>query len=341
MKEKLPIRNLMLLNWLLALVIGGFAMIFMLLDERDGLSLYCLSAMSAVIVMIDGSVNLQILKKMNSKVHHRASDLRYGLYLLSYLISSINYLLCWAVFSTLAGLKWLYTDMRVLAIFLLVSGLLNTLILLLQRFLVLQHEMSRADHELSQIKIAHAEAANLLLKQQIHPHFLFNSLSNVKALYNDDSATGERYLVHLANFLRASVSFNDKKKSLLKEEMAILEDYLQMQQIRFEDALQCTIEIPEDSFGRFYLPSFSLQPLIENAIKHNDLTEEMPLCISIVQLGDRIRVSNNLQPKSQPEPSTGKGLANLSDRYRLLSQEDILISQQQNTFSVSLKLLPV
>jgi LytS/YehU family sensor histidine kinase len=139
--------------------------------------------------------------------------------------------------------------------------------------------------------------------------------------------------------LRASVYDHDTKVSSLADEIALLNDYLEMQKIRFGAALICTVTIPEDSFKSYYLPSFSLQPLLENAIKHNDLTEENPLQVSIFQQGDRIIVSNNLQKKKVRESSMNNGLANLAERYRLLSEDEIIINENNNLFSVSIKLL--
>ena len=112
-----------------------------------------------------------------------------------------------------------------------------------------------------------------------------------------------------------------------------------MQKIRFDEALICTISIPDTSLDEAYVPSFSIQPLLENAIKHNELTKLSPLHIIITQENDRVKVTNNLKSKITNETSTGIGLANLSERYRILSGDEIFIENDRNTFSVSIKIL--
>jgi len=191
------------------------------------------------------------------------------------------------------------------------------------------------------LKIANAEAANQLLRQQIHPHFLFNALNILKSLYKLDTHAAEEYLVCLSNFLRASISNNNIKVTRLRDELILCQNYLGMQKIRFGDALICTFSIPDDTLEQGYVPSFSIQPLLENAIKHNELTDESPLYIDIVQDGDRIVVLNKMKHKITTETSTGSGLANLSERYRIHSGDELIIKDDGTTFSVSIKIMDV
>jgi LytS/YehU family sensor histidine kinase len=193
--------------------------------------------------------------------------------------------------------------------------------------------------EFASMKTAHAEAANLLLKQQIHPHFLFNALNTVKSLYRKDPGAGDVYIVHLANFLRASVFSHASKVSKLEDELALLCDYLEMQKIRFGTALECTVDLPAAILKDHYLPSFSLQPLLENAIKHNELTEEAPLKVHISHANGWIIVCNNLQKRTRNVVSANHGLANLAERYRLWSGDQVIIKEDPHTFCVSIKLL--
>jgi len=206
-------------------------------------------------------------------------------------------------------------------------------------FILLQHEKSKADLENSQLKTANMEAANLLLKQQVQPHFLFNALSILKTLYKNDIHAGEAYLVHLANFLRASVSYSNANVTRLLDEISFCKTYLEMQRLRFGDALNCSIEIPESMLMNGFVPSFSIQPLLENAIKHNEVTDESPLSIKVYLEGEYIVVKNNLQVKENGEISSGKGLTNLMERYRILSGDEVMIQSDDKTFSVSIKIL--
>jgi len=112
-----------------------------------------------------------------------------------------------------------------------------------------------------------------------------------------------------------------------------------MQRIRFGKALTYQANLPAAIVQQKFVPHFSLQALLETAIKHNDLTEESPLNIQIVEDGAYIKVINNLQPRHFKEPSTGQGLSNLAERYRLLTGDEIHITQSENCFAVRIKLL--
>src|SRR5690606_29967537 len=150
--------------------------------------------------------------------------------------------------------------------------------------------------------------------------------------------TAEAYLLRLSDFLRMSFSQNEKGVATIREELKLCRDYLEMQKIRFGNALEYRFEVPESCLNG-KLPFFSLQPLVENAIKHNELTEENPLHVVINVENGLIKVENNLQRKSSVEGSTGNGLSNLSERYRLLSGEQIHIQDDGINFSVAFKII--
>ena len=215
----------------------------------------------------------------------------------------------------------------------------NTLVIIVHNIIILRYEKTNADLENSRLRVANLESANLLLKQQIHPHFLFNALSMLKSLYKTDVRAGEAYLSHLVNFFRASLAEQPSRLSLLHDEIKLCNDYLEMQKIRFEDALLCTIDIPEDVLLRGAVPPFSIQSLIENAIKHNEVTESSPLMINVFYKDNRIVTENNLQLRTHIDGLSGKGLINLIERYRILSDEEVIIRQDNKKFSVSIKVL--
>jgi sensor histidine kinase YesM len=135
-----------------------------------------------------------------------------------------------------------------------------------------------------------------------------------------------------------SLSANNIKITSLKDELELCANYLSMQKIRFGDTLNYTVSVPDETLKNTFVPSFSIQPLLENAIKHNELTKASPLHISIENIGDRIKVANNKKSKTTSEPSSGIGLANLAERYRILSGDEIIIEDDGSNFSVSIKL---
>ena len=143
----------------------------------------------------------------------------------------------------------------------------------------------------------------------------------------------------LSDFLRASISTDTPNMVTLKDEIKLCFDYLEMQKIRFGEALQYTIEIPEEIRHSKFVPVFSILPLLENAIKHNILTSELPLYIEIEYENERVITTNNIQPKLTIEPGTGLGLKNLCERYKIISGDEVLIRKNENEFSVSIKIL--
>jgi len=202
---------------------------------------------------------------------------------------------------------------------------IDTVILILQDLLVTREKKAAVELENQQL--------------QIPPHFLFNSLSTLKSLITVDPEMAEEYLIRLSEFLRSSLSSHSPNLIRLHDELQLCVNYLEMQKIRFGEALQFDVRIPEEWRNKYYLPTFSLQQLAENAIKHNILTSDSPLHITISGQGRTITVSNNWQKKEEVSQGPGVGLANLQERYRILSDSDIVVNAKDNVFSVSIKAL--
>ena len=215
-----------------------------------------------------------------------------------------------------------------------IGFLLNTIILIIQESALLRNKKTVIELENAQLRIKNAEALNQQLKQQIHPHFLFNALNILKALIRKDPDIAEDYLIRLSDFLRVSLSSNNENTVKLEDEIKLCTDYMEMQRLRFGKALEYTIDIPDPVKYSGFIPGFSIQLLLENAIKHNWLTKESPLRIFITRNDGFITVSNNMQPKQSTEISTGLGLSNLSERYKILTGEGILITHDENEFRV-------
>jgi two-component system LytT family sensor kinase len=221
-----------------------------------------------------------------------------------------------------------------------ISLIIYGFIYLIQNFIVHQYEKNRIELELVKLQSINTETINQLLRQQIQPHFLFNALNILKSLIKKYPHTAEAYLMRLSDFLRASVVRNNTGLATVKEELKLCDDYMEMQRIRFGEALEYNVEIAiTDSCMVDTLPFFALQGLLENAIKHNELTKVHPLKITIKRENEYIFVANNVQPKKTIEKSTGSGLANLKERYKMLSGDDILIENNESYFSVGVKIL--
>ena len=214
----------------------------------------------------------------------------------------------------------------------------NTIILIIQDLMLLRERKAIVDSENAQLKFKNIEATYDQLKQQIHPHFLFNSLNTLKTLIRKQPKDAEVYLKKLSDFLRASITLNNENLAKLSDELKFCLDYLDLQKGRFGEALKYSVDIPEEVKSG-YVPVFSVQHLLENAIKHNALTIENPLLIEVKSENNRIIVTNNIQAKSDTEETTRRGLANLAERYKILSGDEIIFKSDDKHFSVSLKIL--
>lgn len=219
------------------------------------------------------------------------------------------------------------------------SGLLSYLILMWQGFVLTQHSKIKTDLENAALKITNEQAANQLLRQQIHPHFLFNALSTIKSLIYKQPDVAADYVVRLSSFLRASISATQAKTETLAEEIKLSQNYLELQKIRLGNALEYTFNVEEKYLQTTCLPVFALQSLVENAVKHNLHSEASPLSIIVTVTEDVITVKNSYNPHYNQQNSLGSGLNNLSERYRYLSGEKISFYNDELYFYVSLKLI--
>lgn len=177
------------------------------------------------------------------------------------------------------------------------------------------------------------------LRNQVKPHFLFNSLNTLASLIKKDPDRGVRFVEKLSKVYRYLLDSNEKKLIPLSEEMDYLESYWHLMKERYPDSLQLVLEIPEAYRTKMIAP-FSLQLLVENAIKHNVVSTQKPLNIMIdINKEGYLVVKNNLQLKQQVLNSTKIGLENIRRRYQFLSNRPIRILQTTTDFMVSLPLI--
>src|SRR5665213_1629789 len=220
---------------------------------------------------------------------------------------------------------------------------LNVFIIVLLEMVLLKNEKVKVDHENDLLRMANLQAKHSQLKQQLEPHFLFNSLNTLKTLIKKNPEQADDYLKKLSNLLRFSIESSTENQISLEQELELVNNYLLMQKVRFGNAIHFDINIPpairQNDTNK--IPVYSLQLLVENAIKHNIITIENPLNISITaQPGQHtLTVFNNLQPKSSMEKSNGVGLANLKERYKLLGNYEVLVKQTAETFTVVIKII--
>lgn len=193
--------------------------------------------------------------------------------------------------------------------------------------------------ELERTKADHVSAKFDLLKQQVNPHFLFNSLNTLKSMVDMQDAHASEFILKLSDFYRFTLENRVNDLIALDEELQILDAYLFLLKARFEDGIAIKIDLPLNQSG-IGIPPFTLQLLAENCIKHNVISLEMPLQIKLYAEGDFIIMENNIQPKLKPEPSTGMGLENINQRYLHLNHSPIIVEKGADIFKVKLPNVP-
>jgi Putative regulator of cell autolysis len=177
------------------------------------------------------------------------------------------------------------------------------------------------------------------LRNQINPHFLFNSLNALNLLIEEKPAAAQEYVEQLSAVLRYILTSSEESTVKLSSECEFINSYIQLLKTRYEDNLNVVINIDE-KYSDFQIPPLSLQLLIENAVKHNIISKNNPLNISITSTDkNTITVKNNLSPKLTTDERKGTGLANLSKRYHLIAGKEIKISSNSPFFTVEIPVL--
>lgn len=205
--------------------------------------------------------------------------------------------------------------------------------LLLYNVVCRQQALLENEHLLSEnLRIRHHP-----LEQQLSPHFLFNSLGALDALIGSNEEKAHSYLQQLAASYRYMLQ--PERVVTLREELQFTQAYIGMMQTRYGEAFQSVLHIDSSLLDK-YVPPISVQMLVENALKHNICTVRQPLIVTIEShhraTGDVLTVSNKMNPKDESHPHTGVGLANLTERYRLLFDRRVEVSSHDGIFCVEI-----
>jgi sensor histidine kinase YesM len=185
-----------------------------------------------------------------------------------------------------------------------------------------------------------AEARFISLRNQVNPHFLFNSLNVLSNLVYKDADTSNQFIEQLSEVYRYLLKNQEKKLVRLEEELAFIDSYIFLIKIRFQDNLIIERKFSDESLQDYVAPS-SLQLLIENAIKHNEVSRQQPLTIRIFDESKYVVVENTIQLKTQEVESNHIGLENIRSRYEFLNQDDPVIVKQNGVFTVKIPLIKV
>ncbi|WP_276388972.1 sensor histidine kinase [Eudoraea chungangensis] len=221
---------------------------------------------------------------------------------------------------------FLFFELTVLVIILLFVSRILRLQLVTQVSLV---ENERLKQQNLQTELA-------ALKNQIDPHFLFNSLNSLSCLIKDNDSASQ-FVKKLSFMYRYILQSGDRDLVSLKEELKFLDSYCYLMKTRYRDRFRLVIDIDEKYLSK-QIPPLALQLLVENAVKHNEISESNPLTVNVFSQDGSIYVENKLQPRTVMSEGTGNGLVNLDKRYYLIEKQRITISKDDNKFSVKLPL---
>ncbi len=195
----------------------------------------------------------------------------------------------------------------------------------------------RLEGENNQLKINRLETELTQLKNHLNPHFLFNALSSLKSLMRRDPQLAESYLMKLSEFLRVSIGQTNDLVAL-RDELFLCSDYIDLQKMRFQGGIIYETEIDPNSFHH-RIPFFALQSLLENSLKHNEVSLVNPLTIRVEVKGNILTIVNNIQALLTEEASSKTGLQNLNERIKIHTGQALVIDKNQQYFKVQLTLL--
>lgn len=216
--------------------------------------------------------------------------------------------------------------------------MLGALISFVVNYLDVIKEKQRSALVIEQLKQKQLEANLSSLKEQMSPHFLFNSLNSLISVIKRDSPGAVNFVIRLAEVYRYLLQHREHQTVSLKEELDFIDAYIFLLKVRFKQNIRVTVNITE-SYIQTRIPPLTLQLLLENAVKHNVVSKTQPLDIEIGIENQMIVVSNQIQPKVSLETSHGFGLGSMEEQYWLLAQKEILIKEDNKRFKVLLPIL--
>ncbi|MBB5636843.1 sensor histidine kinase YesM [Pedobacter cryoconitis] len=260
----------------------------------------------------------------------------FNLKLLYSLSTGIVFMLVFVVFHQLLFPKYDFQSMILMYQF---RGILiNLTICMFLYFLYQTYRNHQIEIELGNVKADHLSAQYELLKHQVNPHFLFNSLNTLKSMVEIDDEHISEFILNLSDFYRFTLEKRKQDLIPLADELNILHSYMFLLRARFEEGIIFDDQMSEQ-YATSLIPPFTLQLLVENCIKHNVVSLEQPLTISLYINDNMLHVKNNLQLKMTSDPSIQMGLENINERYQHLTRKNIAIEKNQDSFTVKLPLI--
>ena len=214
--------------------------------------------------------------------------------------------------------------------------LINLIVYMFLHLLFQNYQTQQMGVELERTKAVNLGAQYELLKQQVNPHFLFNSLNTLKSMVDIQDPQSSDFILKLSDFYRFTLESRKMDLIPLSEELQILDSYVYLLKARFEDGFVLENKVDPKQYD-CAIPPFSLQLLIENCIKHNIVSLDKPLIIKLYTENEFLVVENKIQLK-RGAVSTGVGLDNINQRVLHLIHKEIEIDKDETTFKVKIPL---
>lgn len=193
--------------------------------------------------------------------------------------------------------------------------------------------------EAEQLKKANLQMQFEGLKNQVSPHFLFNSINTLSSLIHEDKERAEKFIDEMSNVYRYLLRNNEEELVPLSTELKFIQSYFHLLKTRYGNGIEMMVNI-DNGIENYLLPPLTLQLLVENAVKHNNVLKEKPLLIEITgNSNGGLTVKNSLQRKNTKVDSSKIGLSNIKEKFRLLNQPDVVIKETPDMFMVTLPLI--
>jgi two-component system LytT family sensor kinase len=215
--------------------------------------------------------------------------------------------------------------------------LINLIVYMFLHLLFQNYQTQQMGVELERTKAVNLGAQYELLKQQVNPHFLFNSLNTLKSMVDIQDPQSSDFILKLSDFYRFTLESRKMDLIPLREELQILDSYVYLLKARFEDGLVLENQVDQRQYDSA-VPPFTLQLLIENCIKHNVVSLDKPLHIKLYTEGDFVVIENQIQLK-RGVLSTGVGLDNINQRFSHLIHKEIEIEKNETIFKVKIPMI--
>lgn len=294
------------------------------------------------IVLLWFMVKIVVKKMRRALPEHRHMHLRLAVQLILSMIAAIGLFMLIGMrehlmeYHALGQSYWdcVFRLKEVVLVMIVFSSLIN----MVYESFYLFDKLAASQVDAEKYKKESLEAQFQNLKSQVNPHFLFNSFNTLSTLIEENADKAQEFVHELSDVYRYVLNSREKNWVQLSTELEFVNSFYFLLKMRFEDHLHLVTHI-DDKYKNYYIPPVSLQLLIENAIKHNEISSAHQLKIHLHTEGDTLVISNNKKLKKNVESSTGIGLKNIKDRYEFLSGKTVEIENTDESFVVRLPLL--